>query len=589
MKKIGRLLAVAIAALIAVTCLTVPAAAGDALVSVWEYKIGISAPKTAVDFDEEFRVNVIIISGSAENYAFAQTTVTYDADKVSYVSYVPAEGLVVTKKSDGELLVSVSGDAKTIENNGSTIAELIFKAGQSEGTAGLGIKDPSAGPKGNEQICYTYPYGYLNDVTVGMSLDQESITVSTGEYVQLNATVASEDTANIVWSVEDQSIVKVDGSGKVQALGYGKTTVSAATKDGKYTAACSVQTRFNDVTEKDVADGSITQGEFDRTYWAADAGIIKGKTDSNGIMYFSRLTDTTRAQMAVMLYRYAKMVDKYAAAKALEKGKKAVRFTDLAGVSAGAVEGIYWAVGAGITVGYTESDGTVTFRPQNSISRASTIIMFYRMAEKPTVTAGSTGFSDVDGVLNQSTDTYKAIAWAKVNGITKGSEYPAGSGKYIFDRVSNIERRQMITFLYRYHTLEEATAKAENLSRAEAVLDLVNAEREKEGLSALTLSTELTELATMKSKDMAVNNYFSHESPTYGDPFDMLQTYGVTFLAAGENIAAGQPTPESVVTAWMNSEGHRANILNANYTEIGIGCYEGGSWRIYWTQLFIGK
>lgn len=127
----------------------------------------------------------------------------------------------------------------------------------------------------------------------------------------------------------------------------------------------------------------------------------------------------------------------------------------------------------------------------------------------------------------------------------------------------------------------------ETTSQAEAVLKLVNEERAKQNLKPLTLSSKLTDIATMKSKDMADKGYFDHTSPTYGSPFQMLQDFGVHYTAAGENIAAGQQTPEEVMNAWMNSSGHRANIMNANYTELGVGYYTGGQYGVYWTQLFI--
>ena len=79
--------------------------------------------------------------------------------------------------------------------------------------------------------------------------------------------------------------------------------------------------------------------------------------------------------------------------------------------------------------------------------------------------------------------------------------------------------------------------------------------------------------------------YFSHTSPTYGSPFDMMKQFGITYRTAGENIAMGYPTAEAVVDGWMNSEGHRANILNASFTEIGVGYVADGN---YYTQMFIG-
>ena len=122
---------------------------------------------------------------------------------------------------------------------------------------------------------------------------------------------------------------------------------------------------------------------------------------------------------------------------------------------------------------------------------------------------------------------------------------------------------------------------------AEEVLKLVNEERSKQGLKSLTLSKQLTSIANAKAQDMADKNYFSHTSPTYGSPFDMLKQYGVSYSYAGENIAAGQTSAEQVMSDWMNSSGHRANILNPNYTQLGVGYVKGGSYGTEWVQLFI--
>ena len=121
------------------------------------------------------------------------------------------------------------------------------------------------------------------------------------------------------------------------------------------------------------------------------------------------------------------------------------------------------------------------------------------------------------------------------------------------------------------------------------VLNLVNKERAAQGLKPLTLNKELSRVATLKSKDMNDKNYFDHTSPTYGSPFDMMKTFNISYKAAGENIAMGQRTPSEVMTDWMNSSGHRANILNSNFTELGVGIYKGANGTIYWTQMFIGK
>ncbi|MCM2582104.1 MULTISPECIES: CAP domain-containing protein [Bacillus] len=118
------------------------------------------------------------------------------------------------------------------------------------------------------------------------------------------------------------------------------------------------------------------------------------------------------------------------------------------------------------------------------------------------------------------------------------------------------------------------------------VVELTNAERQKQGLKPLQIDETLSKSARAKSQDMKDKNYFDHQSPTYGSPFDMMKSFGISYKTAGENIAKGQKTPEEVVKAWMNSEGHRKNILNPNFTHIGVGYVESGS---IWTQQFIGK
>ena len=134
----------------------------------------------------------------------------------------------------------------------------------------------------------------------------------------------------------------------------------------------------------------------------------------------------------------------------------------------------------------------------------------------------------------------------------------------------------------------QATTPASSAVSAfeQQVVELTNQERAKNGLPALKLDAELSKVARDKSKDMQTKNYFSHTSPTYGSPFDMMKAYGVSYKAAGENIAMGQRSPEEVVQAWMNSQGHRENIMNPSFTHIGVGHVATGN---YWTQMFIGK
>lgn len=140
--------------------------------------------------------------------------------------------------------------------------------------------------------------------------------------------------------------------------------------------------------------------------------------------------------------------------------------------------------------------------------------------------------------------------------------------------------------IYPGQVLNIPSADSTVQSYEQEVIRLVNEIRVQNGLKPLTYDWELGRVARYKSQDMKDKRYFSHTSPTYGTPFQMMKSFGITYRSAGENIAMGQATPKAVVDAWMNSSGHRANILNASYTHIGVGYVASGK---YWTQMFVGK
>lgn len=118
--------------------------------------------------------------------------------------------------------------------------------------------------------------------------------------------------------------------------------------------------------------------------------------------------------------------------------------------------------------------------------------------------------------------------------------------------------------------------------------DLVNAERVAAGLTALKIDSELQNVARAKAQDMVTNNYFSHTSPTYGSPFDMMKSFGIKYKTAGENIA-GNSSNSGAVKAWMNSSGHKANILNSNYNYTGLAVVKSSKYGKIYVQMFIGK
>ena len=118
------------------------------------------------------------------------------------------------------------------------------------------------------------------------------------------------------------------------------------------------------------------------------------------------------------------------------------------------------------------------------------------------------------------------------------------------------------------------------------IFNLLNEARAKAGLAKLSADSSLFKIARLKSQDMVKNSYFSHTSPTYGSPFKMMKTYGITYKVAGENIA-GNPSLEAAVTAWLNSATHKQNILSNSYNYIGIGVEKSDTYGYVITTMFI--
>ena len=138
------------------------------------------------------------------------------------------------------------------------------------------------------------------------------------------------------------------------------------------------------------------------------------------------------------------------------------------------------------------------------------------------------------------------------------------------------------------NTGSNSNTTSSNLSQDEKeVFDLINKQRTNNGLKALNIDSEVQKVARIKAQDMVNNNYFSHTSPTYGSPFDMLKKFSVSYKTAGENIA-GNSSNSKAVEAWMNSEGHKANILNKSFKKSAIGFYydPDSKWEYYWVELF---
>ena len=134
-----------------------------------------------------------------------------------------------------------------------------------------------------------------------------------------------------------------------------------------------------------------------------------------------------------------------------------------------------------------------------------------------------------------------------------------------------------------YHCVQQTVVQSGSIAQIERqAMEQVNRIRKQNGLKPLTISAELSAKARVKAQDMKKQGYFSHNSPTYGTPFQMMKRLGISYRSAGENIAMGYRSAEAVVNAWMNSPSHRAAILSSRYTTMGIGYADG-----YWAQWFI--
>jgi uncharacterized protein YkwD len=129
-------------------------------------------------------------------------------------------------------------------------------------------------------------------------------------------------------------------------------------------------------------------------------------------------------------------------------------------------------------------------------------------------------------------------------------------------------------------------AVASSGSPESQVVALTNTQRRAQGCPPLAVNSTLTSLARAHSRDMAARGFFDHVNPDGRSPSDRMIAAGYRYRMAAENIAAGQRTPREVVTAWMNSPGHRANILNCSLRQIGVGYATGGPYGSYWTQDF---
>lgn len=207
--------------------------------------------------------------------------------------------------------------------------------------------------------------------------------------------------------------------------------------------------------------------------------------------------------------------------------------------------------------------------------------------------------SKPSGELTVSTmwkDTKDSVQDIDIEEIGDRMKSTANRVQFFFSSLMDDESSIQFQEMPRHESTEQGKNKKPEIKLTEAdiqefeyeVLELANEERKAQGLEPLEFSVEVSEVARAKSHDMADSNYFDHQSPNYGSPFEMMQTFGVDYRAAGENIAMGQRSPEEVMNGWMNSEGHRKNIMHDQFTHLGVGYVEKNG-TTYWTQMFVGR
>lgn len=249
-------------------------------------------------------------------------------------------------------------------------------------------------------------------------------------------------------------------------------------------------------------------------------------------------------------------------------------------------------IGAAYNIGLVNGISSSEFAPNNYITRQEIVCLIARELRAlgiVTITNSQAAFSDMNQVATWAkTD----INYCVQEGILKGI------GNNLVAPLNNATREQAICFVERVRSNFSAQLPETNDPEPDTdeitqfeqeVVRLVNVERANFSYEPLNHNDNLSNIARAKSQDMVDNNYFSHTSPTYGSPFDMMKSFGINYTYAGENIAMGQTTPAAVVKSWMNSEGHRKNILNPNFTDLGVGLAKNNSGTSYWTQMFISS
>lgn len=239
-------------------------------------------------------------------------------------------------------------------------------------------------------------------------------------------------------------------------------------------------------------------------------------------------------------------------------------------------------------------DGT-NFNPNSQITRAQFVTILAAAFE-----------IEVDDVNKKAFKDLSKNYWAK-NSIESLADLGiiGGVDGINFAPERKVSRAQMAIFIcralefktkvnnneiiYDYLSKEYLDTKQYSDKWAQEVISLVNKERTKAKLPALVEDKSLCQIAVVKAQDFIKHDYFNHLSAFYGQPWDLAAVFDYQFTSFGENIAKNFYTPQSVLTAWMNSPSHKENILRSHYTNIGVGIRKSSDGTMYWVQMFASK
>lgn len=379
-----------------------------------------------------------------------------------------------------------------------------------------------------------------------VSLSPNALNLQVGEtaVLQANITPGNATSRGVTWSSSNSAVASVCQSGIVTAHSAGNALVTVQTLEGGKTAAVriSVTPPVVPVTGISVNPGALSLTVGQTTQLSA---AIFPVTASNKLVTWSS------SNSAVAAVSNTGVVSAQGAGSAEIAARSGVHTATISvKVSAPAVSVTGISVNpSSLNLAVNQSaQTTATIDPANATDKGVT----WASSNTSVATVSTTGVITAQGA-GTAVVTVRTMDGGRTATVTVTVPEPAGE-----------------------------TGTAQELQ----MLNLINQERQREGLAPLRFNLELTNVARVKSEEMRDLNYFSHDSPVYGSPFEMMRHFGIRFTAAGENLAL-YPSVEGAHQGLMNSPGHRANILHTSFTEIGIGIIRDSRGQYFITQMFI--